>query len=189
MDTRNLAPGSQNLSPSASCPNCAEISISYRTEVETFQYGHGDDTPTLSAHVSVYTCRSCGEDFLDHTADEARHTAVCRHLGVLTPDEIANIRTRYGLSRAEFSKITRLGEATLARWERGSLIQNLANDRYLRLLSEVDNLARLRELEDLPSLVGGAVAERSHPKFRSISESPRLRQEAQSFKLNPRTAV
>ena len=37
-----------------------------------------------------------------------------------------------------------LGIATVSRWERGVLIQNEANDRFLRLLQFPDNVDRLR---------------------------------------------
>ena len=46
------------------------------------------------------------------------------------------------MSRADFSRLTGLGEATLNRWENGILIQNAANDRYLRLLKDANNVPR-----------------------------------------------
>ena len=39
------------------------------------------------------------------------------------------------MTRAAFTRVTGLGEATLNRWENGIMIQTLANDRYLRLLA------------------------------------------------------
>ena len=51
------------------------------------------------------------------------------------------------MSRAAFAKVTGLGEATLNRWENGLLIQNRANDRYLRLLASPGNVQALKRME------------------------------------------
>jgi hypothetical protein len=44
--------------------------------------------------------------------------------------------------------LTGFGEATISRWERGRLLQNRANDRYLRLLAERPE--NVQFLESLP---------------------------------------
>jgi hypothetical protein len=64
---------------------------------------------------------------------------------VLTPAEIAKVRESTGLSRAEFCELTRIGIASLQRWETGSLIQNAANDELLFLMSFSENVNHLRE--------------------------------------------
>ena len=48
------------------------------------------------------------------------------------------------MTRAAFAEMTRLGEASLARWEKGLLIQNPANDQLLYLLRFPENVERLR---------------------------------------------
>ena len=48
------------------------------------------------------------------------------------------------MSRAVFSRLTRIGEASLGRWENGLLIQNLAYDHLLYLLTFPENLERLK---------------------------------------------
>ena len=72
--------------------------------------------------------------------------AVCQHLGVLSPVEVRGIRKRYEMNRSEFAQVTGLGEATLNRWENGTLVQNRANDRYLRLLAIPEVMNRLTQL-------------------------------------------
>jgi putative zinc finger/helix-turn-helix YgiT family protein len=76
------------------------------------------------------------------------HKAICKVLGLLTPDEIRAVRDRLAMSQVEFSKLTGFGEATISRWERGRLLQNRANDRYLRLLAERPE--NVQFLESLP---------------------------------------
>lgn len=73
-----------------------------------------------------------------------QHEAVCKHLGVMTPGQIRQLRVNLGLSRTQLARLTGLGEATIARWERGSLIQNEANDRFLKLLAHKENIRRLK---------------------------------------------
>ena len=89
-------------------------------------------------------CDDCDFEFTGPGAEVARHEAVCRHLGVMTPAEIRDLRGRYGLSRLTFASITRLGAASIARWEAGSLLQNRAYDSLLYLLCFEDNLRRLQ---------------------------------------------
>jgi DNA-binding transcriptional regulator YiaG len=62
----------------------------------------------------------------------------------MTPREVEGIRTRLGMTRAAFAELTRLGEASLARWEKGLLIQNPGNDQLLYLLQFPENVKRLR---------------------------------------------
>jgi putative zinc finger/helix-turn-helix YgiT family protein len=128
----------------ASCGFCGESRVSTRLEDDRFQYGDGNDAAQIVAVIPVHHCGSCGAEFTDDAAEDIRHDAVCRHLGVLTPSEIRHIRESRQLSRAEFARLTRIGEATLARWERGSLIQNAGYDQLLRLLRHDENVARLR---------------------------------------------
>ena len=118
-----------------------------RWREHAFRYGAGASAVELNVTLPVRVCRSCGFEFLDHEAETLQHDAVCAHLGVLTPKEIRGIRRMHGMSRAEFSRVTGLGEATLNRWENAILIQNAANDRYLRLLARHENVRRLERLD------------------------------------------
>ena len=154
----------------------------------SFTYGSGDGAVDLTVEVPVRTCSSCGFEFLDHEAEILKHEAVCAHLGVLSPTAIRGIRRMHdNMSRASFSKVTGLGEATLNRWENGILIQNPANDRYLRLLASHANVQALERLD--------SEATRSLPhsgantsRFRFITVSEKFRTQQAGFWLRPRAA-
>ena len=177
------------------CPVCGSERIQTSIETDEFAYGAGPEAPQLRVQVTVKTCLDCGFQFTDDQAEDTRHEAVCRHLGVLAPREVRELRKRHGLSRAEFARLTRIGEASLARWESGSLIQNGAHDQFLRLLFFPENLERLREalkqagwrplqtgvLESRP------LSRRSscRPRFRHLSNVDRAREQAASFVLRP----
>jgi putative zinc finger/helix-turn-helix YgiT family protein len=125
------------------CGNCGSPNVSTSMETDRFVHGVGGDAAELSVEVPVRTCRDCGTQFTDDEAERVRHEAVCRHLGLLTPCEIRDIRIRYGKRRPDFAALTKLGEATLARWESGATLQNAAYDQYLRLLRFPENLSRV----------------------------------------------
>ena len=127
------------------CPNCGGKEITTTKETERFKFAKGADAVELTATIPVRRCVSCGFQYTDSEAEEAHHEAVCRHLGVLTPREIVGLRKRYGLSRSEFAEITRIGEASLHRWETGQLVQNPGYDQLLYLLKYPANMDRLKE--------------------------------------------
>lgn len=116
------------------CPICESKAVDTFQHSDSFEYGTGDAAVTLRVVIPVRHCNSCEFEFVDHEGEQLQHEAVCRHLKVLTPAEVLGIRVRYGMTRAAFAKATGLGEATLGRWETGALIQNRANDLYLRLI-------------------------------------------------------
>ena len=117
----------------------------------------GEDAVELKARVEVRHCADCDIDFTDGFAEALRHAAICQHLGVMTPDEASSVREAYGMSRTEFARITRIGEASLADWENGRIIQNGAYDQLLFLLTYPENLERLRKRrEDTESHFDGA---------------------------------
>jgi putative zinc finger/helix-turn-helix YgiT family protein len=132
------------------CPVCGEGVLESRLVTERFDYGDGEDKVSVVAeNVPVQVCTNCQETFSGPEAARIRHLAICRALGLLTPDEIRAIRERLGLSQVEFAKLTDIGEATISRWERGRLLQNKAMDRYLRLLDRnPDNVRILKELRN-----------------------------------------
>ncbi|MFB0555536.1 MAG: type II TA system antitoxin MqsA family protein [Phycisphaerae bacterium] len=133
----------------SSCPKCGCSNIKVTTTEYEFPYGRGDDAVELKVNVPLITCSNCGLSVLDKNAQAIMHEAVCKHLGVMTPEEIRNIRESKDLSQAEFCRITKLGEATISRWERGVSIQNAAYDNYMFLLELPLNFERIlkRNLE------------------------------------------
>jgi len=149
-------------------------------------FGESPDAVELQAEVVVHHCDDCDLQFTDATAEVARHEAVCNHLGMLTPREITAIREHYGLGRAEFSRVTRIGEATLARWERGALIQNPAYDQYLRLIADPRVFDLLRGRSPVaPIRPAGAIG--MVPRFRALPDIAHSRADASVFSLRRKT--
>lgn len=71
-------------------------------------------------------CDECGEelfvkDLINNNLKKAYKKYSIAH-NLILPDEIKDIRNTYGLSQVLFSKILGLGEATIKRYESGSLV-------------------------------------------------------------------
>lgn len=169
------------------CPECGSKGVSTTSTEQIIHYGQGADAAKFKAIVPLRTCEQCGFQFLDKEGQQARHEAVCRHLRVMPPAQIRALRDYLQLSRDEFARLTGLGEATIGRWERGALIQNIANDRYLRLVGSEGNIERLRRWTDDPT-PAEPVSAGSRPVFQALVEErvEVLRKEQSLFHLHIR---
>lgn len=182
MDPRRSAAWLREVAADAVCPLCGGGGVTTSWNRHTFDYGSGEFVVELSVNVPVFRCDVCEFDFLDETAERLRHEAVCEHLGVLSPAEIRRIREGHGMTRAQFAQVTRLGEASLNRWENGLNIQTHANDRYLRLLELPGNmrmvnglLASRTPLRSASDFVG--------ERFRDLEVTSDLLKQQQDFRL------
>lgn len=162
------------------CPGCGRRDFVSGLESGTIPYGSGADATEVPVQLLVHTCRTCGEGILDESAEDAKHNAICEHLGLLTPREIAEIRVNLGLNRRQFAELTGFGEATIARWERGALVQNASSDRYLRLIRRCPGEAV--HLVSPPEKKARALAERFRCLAPQLGESVK---QARSFELAP----
>jgi putative zinc finger/helix-turn-helix YgiT family protein len=152
--------------PSADRRDCdccgASTSIRMSYEDQKFNYGAEEALVELSARVPVWTCDSCGDQYTDDKGEEIRHEAVCHYLDRLTPCDIKRLRELHRFTQAEFAELTGFGVASIKRWESGSLIQGLAQDRFMRLLRDRNVMLALQELANRQTeAVGNA------PRFRT----------------------
>ena len=123
MDKNNTSASEfANTNGQIICPECGSSKVKTSEEYHNFTYGRDEHRADLRVKVPVRTCNECLASFIDHVAEQICHDAVCQHLGVMTPSQIKGLRKLYDLTQAQFREITRLGEATLSRWERGLLI-------------------------------------------------------------------
>lgn len=168
------------------CGRCESKEIETTFEDYAFEYGAGENQIELTASVPVRKCQACGYQFLDEEADDIQHDAVCNYLGVMTPAQVISLRELYGLNRAQFAKITKLGEATLARWEKSVLIQNAAYDNYLYLLGWHKNLKRICSRGEDAGAKQARDASKVLAKFREIdpTDEELVRKQAE-FELQP----
>lgn len=114
-----------------------------------FICGVGDDAAELVVDIPVHSCSHCERSYTGKEAGIIEHEAICRHLGLLTRSEIKDIRAGRDMSLADFAELTGLAEATIARWERGDVVQSRGNDRFLRMLRRDEGWRLLLEVAAL----------------------------------------
>jgi len=167
----------------AKCPECGSSKLTISQEEYRFSYGKGTEAVELSAMVEVEKCGDCGFSCMGPAAECACHEAICEHLYVMIPSQIKSLRDYHGLTQAEFSKITGLGEATLSRWERGIIIQNRAYDNYLYLLGFKDNMQSIRDRGESHEQKLPTIEKVERPQFRELEVDEEILQRRNSFKL------
>lgn len=168
--------------PTAACEACGEQQVSVVVRPQRFSYGVGRDAVELSVDVPVHECSACGMSYTDDTAEELRHAEVCRHLDVLTPAQIKAIRRLHDVTQDEFSSVSRIGIASLARWETGAVIQNSGYDEYLRLLGDPEIFLRVRQRRERTEM---DTARYEGPRsFPSLKEPDRARARQELFSLH-----
>jgi putative zinc finger/helix-turn-helix YgiT family protein len=164
------------------CGQCGSARITTSLQNDAFQYGDDSNAVKLMVNVPVHSCANCGFQFTTEEAEELRHDAVCKHLGVLSPAAVREIRGRYDLTRERFAAATGLGTASLARWETGELIQSSAHDNFLRLLAYPENLARLgQRVKEVPTLRDSKVTSMEYQRerrFKALAASGRYEERA-----------
>ena len=64
------------------CPSCGNDEFTVSKKDDVFEYGCGADAIELRVLVPVHECDSCGFAFTGEDAEDLRHEAVCRHLGL-----------------------------------------------------------------------------------------------------------
>jgi putative zinc finger/helix-turn-helix YgiT family protein len=119
------------------CPECGQGRLISFTRTEEFDFDLGDETVKVRAeNVPVEKCDKCGEVMSGSAAAAVRHEAVCRAAGLMTPAEIKALREQFGWSQQDLADLTDFGIATVSRWERGRLLQNRSNNKFLQAIRD-----------------------------------------------------
>jgi putative zinc finger/helix-turn-helix YgiT family protein len=125
------------------CPVCGE-DREFRRDLRQVAYTVRGESVSLD--VPVFVCPSCGTEQVDSdvVADPvalAFETYRERH-GLLSPENIKGIRKRYGLSQKSFATLLGMSEATINRYEGGS-IQEATHDNAIRACEDSQYMADL----------------------------------------------
>ena len=137
---------SKTKSKAETCPDCSNNHVVRLLQDYGYVYDLGKSVIRLRIKLPVYGCVECQSQWTNWEAEEAKRNALCQHLGILNPTEIRRIRKKYRMSRGSFAQLTGISEASLSRWEKGLKLQNIAHDRYLRLLSYPKIFKRLQRI-------------------------------------------
>ena len=74
---------------------------------------------TVEVEVTAYRNPADGEIYLDGEALEVLDNVKARHMGLLLPDGIKELRERLDLTQKQISELLQIGEKTWTRWETG----------------------------------------------------------------------
>jgi putative zinc finger/helix-turn-helix YgiT family protein len=127
------------------CPVC---NIEQETDViekEEISNVRGDEIKSLAR---IRVCCVCGEELFDEELEEENVKKVYdiyreKH-GILSSEEIKSIRESYGLSQRAFAKLIGIGEASIARYEKGALPEKSLSN-MIMLLKDPKNMERILE--------------------------------------------
>jgi len=132
------------------CPVCGEVALEKRHG--EFHFNPPDEIPggEIVVHDAAWEeCGACGEQLLPASLSEALLRERYNRLGLLSPEKIAEIRKRVGLSQVEIAHLLGVGERTYARWESGRSIHNRSSDNLIRLIAQSPELfSRLNAQRD-----------------------------------------
>jgi len=132
------------------CTECESKNIEEISRVEELDI-KGEK---IAVTVTYWHCKDCGWDF-ENLKSGNNYIATAyriyreRHK-MLQPEDIKELRKKYGLTQGELAKILGWGLATLSRYEKGAL-QDSAHDNMLKILKNPDNLYTL--LIDYPDIL------------------------------------
>lgn len=98
-------------------------------------------------------CEVCGEQLLSRELDKTLENWQYAREGLLTPDDIRNIRLRHKLTQKRISEIIGVGEKSYTRWENGMSMQNKAMDNLIRIFDKSPKLFEKVESEREKELV------------------------------------
>ena len=74
---------------------------------------------TVYAKVPAWRDPVDGEIYLDDEAQQILDKVKARHMGLLTPAQLKELRLRFQLTQAQMARLCQMGEKTWTRWESG----------------------------------------------------------------------
>jgi putative zinc finger/helix-turn-helix YgiT family protein len=127
------------------CPVCGTEQKTEVIEKEEVSNVRGEKIKALG---KIRVCSVCGEELFDEELEEENIQRVYdiyrKKHGILSLDEIRNIRESYGLSQRAFAKLLGIGEASIARYETGALPEKSLSN-MIMLLKDPKNMEKLLE--------------------------------------------
>lgn len=108
----------------------------------------GENTTILA---SVKVCEDCGEEVFDFKLDDENLKRAFkkykRNHALMTADEICALRKKYNISQRTLATLIGCSQATVVRYENGS-IQNNTHNNIMRMLLKPENMADLLEIKE-----------------------------------------
>lgn len=127
------------------CPECLDYTNCIPIRVEESFIVKDED---ITIEANYLRCLECEKNIPDFKLDEENFQKVYaefrKRKNLLQPNEIKDIRIKYGLSQRKFARLIGWSHATLSRYETGAL-QSISHNNELVLLQEPKNLLKIIE--------------------------------------------
>jgi HTH-type transcriptional regulator/antitoxin MqsA len=118
------------------CNLCHSYEISILKAKDSFTY----KGQKIEFEVEYSVCNSCGKEFIDSQQIQKNDATILNAKkfadGLLSSEEIQEIRTNLGLTQEMASKVFGGGENAFSKYESGKVAQSAAMDKLLRLAEE-----------------------------------------------------
>lgn len=119
------------------CPICGDLSLEVCNGEYEFEPPSNIPGGTIIIpSTSWEECTNCGEQIISLDLEQQLEKVRRERLGLLTPEQIANIRKSVGLTQIEMSQLLGLGDKTYTRWESGKSLQNKSSDNLIRFFEQ-----------------------------------------------------
>lgn len=138
------------------CAECgAEMRVTSGPLTETFR---GQEI-TIEG-IERYQCDRCGDTVMTTEAAERHAAAMVREYartnGMLSPEEIRELRKSLGLTQQQFESMLGVSSPTVSRWETGVMLQSKTADKLMRIVRDSEDGRRL--LMDIEGLLNNGPA-------------------------------
>ena len=133
------------------CPVCGAGTLTRHVGTETFEYR--GQTRTIPDYVT-YVCDACGESVVDagslKTSGRMLKDFQRKVDGLLTGQQIKEIRARLGLTQEQLADLIGGGLKSVARYESGQVCQSRGMDNLLRILDAYPETLRIIQRKERP---------------------------------------
>ena len=153
------------------CHFCGSDAVSQHSSMEIYQYKQ----QAYDVLVDYSVCNQCSEEVITTEQihiNEARVREAKKKLdGLLSCEEIRDIRTRLDLTQEEAAKVFGGGVNAFSKYERGEVTQSAAMDKLIRIAADDQAVfMRLKTMAGLPNTVTvtNLKIEHSKPAFKVI---------------------
>lgn len=120
------------------CPYCKK-EVDYKIEKRDVKEFRGIE---INTYENVAVCKECHQDLYVNEIEEENNERIYEiyreKANIIKPQDIVNLRKKYGISQRELTAILGLGKMTINRYERGGVPTKSQSD-YIRLLIDNDN--------------------------------------------------
>jgi putative zinc finger/helix-turn-helix YgiT family protein len=123
--------------PLDACPSCGTMMVEKRKALRLPVNGEEVTVPSV-AHLHCPQCHEMVLRFADSKRfGEDAITIYRKKHGLLSADELRDLRLRLNLTQAKLCQLLGLGANTISRWEAGRNVQTTAMDMLLRLIRDL----------------------------------------------------